>query len=950
MGDINLDTMLITDIGSTTTKALLITKQAGEYRFSCQVEVPTTVEKPREDVRIGVKEAVRLVEQRAGVDLLDEAEAFKVPYLTTSSAGGGLQMLVFGLTSVDTGKAADITAYGAGAVILKRFTIDDRIPAIHKMRLIRDLHPDLILMAGGIDGGDIANLVRLAEILSLANPRPKFDEAARNHLIFCGNIDARRFISRALDEKFTVHYADNIRPNFLELNTASAKAKILDLFMNHVMERAPGYAEMKKVVSRGIIPTPTGVENILKLYSEKRAVNIVMVDIGGATTDIFSNIYGDYTRTVAANIGMSYSICNTMANAGSERIMADLPDQFSESDVRNYLSNKMLQPTYVPQSEGEFLVEHALAIGGIELAWKQHREINFSIATLGFLDRMRKRKDYDPFQELFYGLDMQSLFQVSDIDTIIGTGGVLAHTKTREQALRILVDGFRPCGITKIAIDRFFKSPHLGVLSTIDSALALDLFERECLEEIGYVVAPTGDINPSKVALTVRDMDRDREHHILGGDVLYLPDGGKFTMVLGKKLCLQNHDTESDLTTKLPVLFDCRGRGEGAMDRSLSSYGIPGFGTSEVQFCSQIQMSPGDIVSGTYRFKRELPYEGEIFVRTGDQVAPDSLIGQNRFTPPRLYIVDMQRLVGYDHELSPDEIERGILVEVGDEVNIGQRMFRYQGMVLGGHYYCNSPVRGKVVQIEPTGLVILREIQDHSLDPKVVEIAKYLHVKPKHIQNRLEFKVGDFVQKGEQLVRGSGARLPISAPCTGTLKKIDTTHGNVVIQYDIKPIVLRAFVQGTVDVVENHLSAEIVGRGSILPGIIGFGPEASGEIVLFGEKEFQWEAIKGKVVVCFEPVGEDFLRRCAETGASGIVAPSLDNIDWVRFGGSELGVALTGDEDIPFCLVLTEGFGRIEMNEAHRSFLRSAQGRYASLIGRTQIRAGVQRPMLMISD
>ena len=109
---------LITDIGSTTTKALLLAHDQSGYTILAEASATTTVEKPEEDVKLGVARAARAVGERAGVAVLGNDGRPAVPYLTTSSAGGGLQILVFGLTSVDTGKAARLTAHAAGGVIL----------------------------------------------------------------------------------------------------------------------------------------------------------------------------------------------------------------------------------------------------------------------------------------------------------------------------------------------------------------------------------------------------------------------------------------------------------------------------------------------------------------------------------------------------------------------------------------------------------------------------------------------------------------------------------------------------------------------------------------------------------------------------------------------------------------------------------------------------------------
>lgn len=942
--------ILVTDVGSTTTKALLIAREGDKFRFAGELEVPTTVEKPAEDVKIGVLESVRGLEQKTGTKLLADGK-IAIPYLTTSSAGGGLQILVFGLSALETGRAAEMTAYGAGGVILRTFTIDDQIPAVDKMRLIRELHPDLILMAGGVDGGAISGVVRLAELLSLADPEPKFRLSERIPLVFCGNVNARGFVKRVLEDNFELYITPNIRPSMTELATEPAKRKVHELFMENVMERAPGYAELKNWVAADIMPTPAGVENILRLYGEKLNQNILMVDMGGATTDIFSNIGGSYHRTVAANIGMSYSVSNVLAEVGIERIMRHLPEGFTETEVRDYIANKMLNPTYVPRYACERVLEQATAIEGINMAWEQHKDMNFKVSRIGRLDRRRLRKDVNKFEELFY-LAEERYFQLSDIDLIIGAGGVLSHAERVEEVLWMLAEGFRPSGITKLAVDRHFKSPHLGVLAKLDAEVALDLFKSECLQEIGYVVAPVGKLSPKRLALTIKDARGSKAYALKGGELLYLPQGGDLEILLEKGLCIRNNLERFELKTSLPVLFDCRGRGEKLLGVPLACSGIEEFSPAAGAFKTEVRKQAAEISAGTYKIQRRLPYEGEIFVKPGQEVKPDDIIGENRFGPPKLYIIDIQRLIGYDKKLDEKAFLAGVQVKVGEHVRTGQKIFKAKGAgPLGISFYCQSPVRGEVTQIEASGkMIIMREIQDYDGRPHVVDVAGKLDIKPGHIKAYMKFQKGDFIEIGRIIAQNTsqGRFLVAKATSTGMLKKIDTKKGTVTIQYHITPIPLRSFVSGKVSRVKENLGVEITGQGTTLYGIIGFGGEASGKILLSSREPDS--SAKAKIVVTFNPVDEAFLRKAAEAGVAGLIAPSIHNADWVQFYGEEIGVALTGDEQIPFTLILTEGFGRFAMNERYRSFFEAAAGKLASLSGRTQIRAGVTRPSVIVSD
>ena len=170
----NRDYFLITDVGSTTTKAILIDNRSTNPALLGLSSSETTVEAPNNDVRIGVFEAIRILQDKTGLPLLQHdstAENLKVnpnvSYLTTSSAGGGLQILVIGLTLFDSASSARRAAYGAGGILLDVFAIDDNRAAADQMQAMRNLRPDMILLCGGIDGGAISGVLRLAEILRI---------------------------------------------------------------------------------------------------------------------------------------------------------------------------------------------------------------------------------------------------------------------------------------------------------------------------------------------------------------------------------------------------------------------------------------------------------------------------------------------------------------------------------------------------------------------------------------------------------------------------------------------------------------------------------------------------------------------------------------------------------------------------------------------------------------
>jgi len=325
-------------------------------------------------------------------------------------------------------------------------------------------------------------------------------------------------------------------------------------------------------------------------------------------------------------------------------------------------------------------------------------------------------------------------------------------------------------------------------------------------------------------------------------------------------------------------------------------------------------------------------------------------LGENKFAPPRLYIVDLNRIPGYDRHLSADEIRRGLLVKVGDLVKLNTALYKVHREGLQGfNFTFHSPVRGKITGIEQNGIIIIREIQDYDEKPHVIKIAKQLGVKPRHIKGYLKCKLNDFVETGQTIASDitKGKAVFIKSPTSGILKEINTKDGTVTVQFDINPVEMICHVSGSVsDILPDHM-VRVKGTGTRLNGVIGFGGESSG--LLSDAREPHSEQFRENgVVFSTAPINLSFLRNASDAGVSGIIAPSIPASDWVSFNGKEMGVAITGDEDIPFTLILTSGFGSFEMNPECIEFLENSVGKNVSLSGRTQIRAGVTRPLVII--
>ena len=502
--------ILATDCGSTTTKAILIEKQNGEYRLVVRGEAPTTVETPFEDVTKGVLNAVKEIEELRGRKMLNGDDIITPQngddgvdiYISTSSAGGGLQMMVAGVVKAMSAESAERAALGAGAIVMDVMASNDgRLPH-EKIARIRHLRPDMILMSGGIDGGTINHVVEMAELIHAANPQPRLGMNYKLPVIYAGNKKAAGEIENNLKEQTDLSIVDNIRPVLERENLGPARDEIHELFMEHVMAQAPGYKKLMAMTDAPIMPTPGAVGYIMQIIAKNENITVLGVDIGGATTDVFS-VFNDkeleepvFNRTVSANLGMSYSISNVLAEATLPNILRWVPFDIDEVDLRNRIGNKMIRPTTIPQSVEELKIEQAIAREALRLSFIQHK--SFAVGLKGV---QKERTISDAFDQSSSG---DTLVDMMDLDLLVGSGGVLSHAPRRHQSAKMMIDAFLPEGITMLAVDSIFMMPQLGVLASVHEKAATEVFEKDCLIHLGHNIAPVGPSKKGKDYVTLK--------------------------------------------------------------------------------------------------------------------------------------------------------------------------------------------------------------------------------------------------------------------------------------------------------------------------------------------------------------------------------------------------------------------------------------------------------------
>lgn len=525
----------MTDCGSTTTKALLFEKKEDRWHQTFRGEAPTTVEAPVADVTVGARNAFVEVQELSGREILRLNENLNAPfiiteedpskgidlYLSTSSAGGGLQMLVAGVVNSITTESAQRAALGAGAIVMEAISADDTREDHERIERIRHLKPDIVLITGGIDGGSVQHVVELAEILVAAAPRPRFGDTLRLPVIYAGNANAAEQVKEILEKIAQVVIVDNVRPTLDEENLGPSREAIHEFFLSHVMSHSPGYSTLLSWSPKPVMATPAAVGDIVSEYAHRTGQNVLCADIGGATTDIFSvflTIDGKertFNRTVSANLGMSYSIANVLVEAGVDSIKRWLPFTIERSDLKDRLRNKMIRPTSIPQSVDDLWIEQAVCREALRLSLAHHRSL-----AVGIQKGSKDRGIADVFRQRS---DRYELVNLMQLDIVIGSGGVLSHAPHRMQSALMMIDGFQLEGVTQLAVDSIFMMPHLGVLASVHPEAAKEIFEGDCLVTLGVAVAPVYPSGIKAVDLAKVEVDGITIGVIKKGEVTLAP-------------------------------------------------------------------------------------------------------------------------------------------------------------------------------------------------------------------------------------------------------------------------------------------------------------------------------------------------------------------------------------------------------------------------------------------
>lgn len=451
--------VLVAEIGSTTTIVNAFNGIVkGEAEFLGQGQSKTTAEDG--DVVEGLKKAIEDLKNKLKTNSLQYDEMF-----ATSSAAGGLRMSVHGLVYDMTVKAAREAALGAGAN-LKMITAGKMRKS--DMKKLKEINPNIILIAGGVDYGERDTAIHNADLISgleLGIP-----------VIYAGNIDNKEEIREIFNKgsKSTKLYlTENVYPRIDELNVEAARIIIQDVFEEHIVN-APGMEKIKTMVDSKIIPTPGAVMEASKILKDEIG-DLLAIDVGGATTDIHSVTCGsedvnrillspepEAKRTVEGDMGVYVNMDNILEMIGERGLK-----EIFGADIEKLTSNYR----FLPKNNREINFVEIMAEKAISVALDRHSGNYRNVyGTSG-------RRKYAEGKDL------------TAVKFIIGTGGALTRLPNGKKVIRKVLsrdinEKLNPGKDVEILIDEKYIMASLGVLSKKYPDFAIKMLKKVLCDKL----------------------------------------------------------------------------------------------------------------------------------------------------------------------------------------------------------------------------------------------------------------------------------------------------------------------------------------------------------------------------------------------------------------------------------------------------------------------------------
>lgn len=553
------ESILAIDVGAAVTRAAMFDVVEGQYRFVASGQAPSTAEAPFKDIGIGVREAIINLQNVMGTTLLGPQDNNLIApsqpdgtgvdaVVATLSAGPTVKTVVVGLLSNVSVQSARRLAESTYSRVVETLDLSDQRRPDQQMDSIVRSRPDLVVLAGGTDGGASRSIQKMLEAVGLACYLMPMEK--RPMVLYAGNQKLANDVQEMLGGhagKLQISY--NVRPSLDTEDLAPASFELASLVMKLRQRQIKGIEELNLWAAGNILPTAYArgrmIRFLSKLYESTRG--LLSVNVGAAATSVAAGFAGELTLGVYPQFGLGENLAGILQYTEIEEILRWLQLDIAPNTLREYLFQKSLYPSAIPATLDEQAIMQAIA----------RQALYLSVRTA--------QKDFPASAHAARtGL-------MPPLDLILGGGGALSDGTSLGQSLLLLLDGIQPVGIMPVLLDQNNLLPLLGAASSRNQYLPVQVIESGAFIGLGTVVSVIASANYGdqvlRAKLAYSDGTEARAEVKFGGlEILPLPTGESARLTLqplrraDAGLGAGKSGTVTVTGGALGVIIDARGR------------------------------------------------------------------------------------------------------------------------------------------------------------------------------------------------------------------------------------------------------------------------------------------------------------------------------------------------------------------------------------------------------
>lgn len=469
------ESILILDIGSRYTKAILFDVVEGRYRFIGKGVSATTAAAPSNDVSTGIYRALDHLQAITTRKFLDASRQLIVPSLPDGSGidsfaacisvGKPFDVVVVGLMDYLSGESALRLAKTTYAGIKTLLSLNDGRSTEERLNVLAQSRPDLIIAAGGTDAGASQAAIKLLETVGLACYL--IPENHRPVILFAGNQAIVQNLQTSVDQIVDFVSAPNIRPSAEIENLDPAKSVLGDLCIQKKIKQITGLELVQTWAGKAVIPSATGFGRIVSFLSAvlKEKKGVLGIDLGASAAVVAAAVQGELTLDIFPELGLNAEAPALLGQLDLREIEKWLPQSCSLKQIQEYVYDRWLYPGTLPCSQAEWDLEGAIT-----------RQILFHA----------KKKAEPDFKHLFQDGNTRNLV----FEPILLSGSLFSNSNDQKRNTLIALDGLQPEGITTLIIDQHQIAPALGAAAGLNSLLTVQVLDTNAFSNLGTIIAP----------------------------------------------------------------------------------------------------------------------------------------------------------------------------------------------------------------------------------------------------------------------------------------------------------------------------------------------------------------------------------------------------------------------------------------------------------------------------